>query len=233
MLSQAVPQGRPLLTGLARKLVIDVLPAAAASVIGGLLLTQYQFHHGSGFRTAERPAPASAEMLQLVRDEHAMLMDYLQTQLAAEQRRHAAEDAAHARALAEAQAAEVSAAAAPALPADPVLRRSAAAAGSKPVLARSKPASTSVEPARTPQASQLLVQAQPQPSASGGFPTIPPAPEQKSLFAKTVDLKDHVVHATLHAVSAIGSIPSWIAGMGDRIGGTNAESDIRPFTTSS
>ena len=38
--------------------------------------------------------PASAEMMQLVRDEHAVIIDYLKAQMAAEKNRHAAEDAA-------------------------------------------------------------------------------------------------------------------------------------------
>jgi hypothetical protein len=44
-----------------------------------------------------------------------------------------------------------------------------------------------------------------------------------------------VVGATLHAVSAIGGIPSWIASMGDRAGGgsgTTSSSTGRMFSTS-
>jgi hypothetical protein len=44
---------------------------------------------------------------------------------------------------------------------------------------------------------------------------VEPAPQPKSLLARTLDLKDHVVGATLHVVTAIGGIPSWIASMGD------------------
>ncbi len=46
----------------------------------------------------EQVTPASAEMMALVRDEHAMIVDYLKTQMAAEKSRVAAEDADLARA---------------------------------------------------------------------------------------------------------------------------------------
>jgi hypothetical protein len=56
-----------------------------------------------------------------------------------------------------------------------------------------------------------------------------PAQQPNSLLAATLDVKDHVVDTTLHAtwqaVSTIGSIPSWIASFGSRIGGSNADAD--------
>jgi hypothetical protein len=62
-------------------------------------------------------------------------------------------------------------------------------------------------------------------------PTADPAPESKSLLTRTIEIKDHVVGATLHAVSAIGSIPSWIASMGGG-SGTTSSSAGRMFSTS-
>ena len=70
------------------KLVVDVLPAALRSVIGGFLFAQYQFSHATAPHPAtEQAVPASAEMMQLVRDEHAVIIDYLKAQMAAEKSR--------------------------------------------------------------------------------------------------------------------------------------------------
>jgi hypothetical protein len=230
MQSGAVP-GTPLLTRFAAKLVVDVLPAAMASVIGGFLITQYQFSHIAAPRpAAEQVAPASAEMMQLVRDEHAMIVDYLRTQMAAEKSRYAAEDAADAHATA---AAQPSAAA----PEDPA----AELRGLATTLAAAKPKSrikvaAAVAPTLPPHEPLVLAQAE---QVAAAPPAATTAPEQTSLLAKTIDLKDHVVHATLHVVSAIGSIPSWVASMGDRmgdrIGGANTSSSSSPqqFASSS
>ena len=91
-------QDSPLLRRFLAKLVIDVMPAALTSVIGGLLITHYQFNHAVPLRpAAAQAAPATAEMVQLVRDEHAAIMDYLKAEIAAEKSRNAAADAADAQ----------------------------------------------------------------------------------------------------------------------------------------
>jgi hypothetical protein len=170
-------------------------------------------------------------MIQLVHDEHAMIVDYLKTQLAAEQSRHAAEDEAVARAVADAKVASDVAAPVP-VPAPAVTATPAyavAAVASKPVAPRSKVAAAVALPAHAP---LVIAQAEQDTSAA---PTDGVAHVPGSLLAKTLDIKDHVVHATLHAVSAIGGIPSWIASMGGRIGGGDATSDAagRTFMTPS
>src|SRR5271170_1576544 len=109
----AISHNMPLLVRFLGKLVLDIMPAALASVIGGFLFTQYQF----GRSPEQRPAlvqvtPASTEMMQLVRDEHAMIVDYLKTQMEAEKSRLAAQDQEGARAAADAKSAAVAAAAA-------------------------------------------------------------------------------------------------------------------------
>ena len=86
------------------KLVLDILPAALASVIGGFLFTQYHFGHTTPPQLVD-VQPASPEMMAMVRDEHALIMNYLKAQMAAEQSRDQAEDAATARAAQEARAA--------------------------------------------------------------------------------------------------------------------------------
>jgi len=196
----------PLLRRLLAKLVIDVLPAALTSVIGGLLITQYQFNHAGPRLPAEQAAPASAEMVQLVRDEHAAIMDYLKAQMAAEKSRNAAADAADARAAAAAKVAAETPAPARVAPAAVVAVKAAS---------RNKPSVTASLPPREPLA---IAQAGP---VAGPVSAAQSAPQPKSLLARTLDIKDHVVGATLHVVSAIGGIPSWIASIGDH-GGTEA-----------
>jgi hypothetical protein len=202
-----------------QKLVIDVLPAAVTSVIGGFLVTQYQFSHSAVLHpVAGQATPASAEMVKLVSDEHGAIMDYLKAQTAAEKARNSSDDAADAQAVADAKlasdkaaadklAAEVLAATSP--KAMPVIVVTAKAAASRKVVTVAAAAPT-----------QPLVVAQMVPDAA-------PAPGQqpKSLLAKTLDIKDHVVAVTSHAawtaVTAIGSLPSWIASMGDHGDDTN------------
>ncbi len=229
-----VRQEVPLFKRLLSKLVVDVLPATVVSALGGFIITQYQFSH-----TVMRPAtvqvvPASAEMMQLVRDEHAVIVDYLKTQLAEEKSRHAAEDAADAsaRAAADDQAAATTMPAATAAPvALPPARPATTIVAAKPVTH----AKVAVAPTALPPHAPLMIAQADQPLAAAP-PTSAPA-EQKSLLTRTIEIKDHVVGATLHAVSAIGSIPSWIASMGDRIGGgdttpTPVVPAARQFTTS-
>jgi hypothetical protein len=216
----------PLLRRIVGKLVVDVLPATFVSVLGGVIIAQYQLSHASASHPAtEQVVPASAEMMQLVRDEHAVIIGYLKTQMAAEKSRHAAEDAA----VADARLAAVeppSPAAAP-VPV-PAPRPVATAVIAKPVPARTKLATAPVLP---PHAPLLIAQTDQTVSAA---PVADPAPESKSLVTRTLEIKDHVVGATLHVVSAIGSIPSWIASMGDRVGGsgTTSSSTGRMFSTS-
>src|SRR6202051_5072303 len=77
------------------KLVVDILPATFVSVLGGVIIAQYQLNHAAASHPAtEQVVPASAEMMQLVRDEHAGVIDEVKTQMAAEKNRHAAEDEA-------------------------------------------------------------------------------------------------------------------------------------------
>jgi len=193
------PSRAPLFGRFFAKLV-DVLPAALASLIGGFLFTQYQ----AGYRAAPQPlaeqvAPASAEMLRLVREEHAMILDYLNAQTAAEKSRNAAADREDARAVAEAAAA--------------TSPRRVPVVAAAPLVSRLKVPAVAAAPA-------LRIVA-PAEQTNGGAPVAAASPQSDSLLAKTLTIKDHVVHATLQAVAAIGGIPNWIASFGDRLGGAN------------
>jgi hypothetical protein len=214
----------PLLKRFVGKLVVDVLPATFVSVLGGVIIAQYQLGHATASRPAtEQVVPASAEMMQLVRDEHAVIIDYLKTQMAVEKNRHAAEDAA----VADARLAAVEPPAPVAAPL-PAPRPIATAVIAKPAPARTKLAAAPVLPPHAP----LQIAQNDQPVSAA--PAAEPAPESKSLLTRTLEVKDHVVGATLHVVSAIGSIPSWIASMGDRVSGssTTSSSTGRMFSTS-
>jgi hypothetical protein len=222
-----------LLKRFAAKLVVDVLPAALASLIVGCLLTQYQFGHASLSRPLTAQAgPATAEMMQLVRDEHAAIMAYLKAQAAAEQSRYAAEDAADAQAVADARAAAAAnSVTTVAVVPPPVVTHAKAFIPTS--AAPAAPAAAAASAPSAPLAIALAVR------NDGGAPApaavaAAAAPQQPaSLLAKTIDIRDHVIHVTLHAVSAIGGIPNWIASLGDRIGNGSSSGSAQPYGTSS
>jgi hypothetical protein len=211
------------------KLVIDAFPAALTSVVGGFLVTQYQFNHSVVLHpVAAQTASASAEMIQLVRDEHGAIMDYLKAQIAAEKARNSVADVADARAVADAKLASDKAAADKL--ASEVLAvtsaKSAPVANSMPAVVVTAKATTPRKATTVAAAAPLVVaQAAPGVAAAPVVQLAPPPPQPKSLLAKTLDIKDHVVAATSHAawtaVSAIGGLPSWIASMSDRGTDTN------------
>jgi hypothetical protein len=236
------------------KLVLEVLPAALASAIGAFLFAQYQFDRGAAAGHAVTPAvavPASAEMLQLVRDEHAMIHDFLTAQRAAEQNRAVAADAAdaqaadatapanvtavpqraelpsaakaavrHNRAIAAATGATESATAA--LP-----RITISGAGPAPAVAPVVVASTPPD-ATALVAGPISVSATAQPLA--GLLPAPLPPAHPSIVAATLAVPGHVVSVTLHAVMAIGGIPSWL---GHRFGDDDVGAVALPSSSAS
>jgi hypothetical protein len=196
----------PLLGRLFSKLVHDILPAALASLIGGFLLS----HYGLG-RAPQAPAvaaaPASTEMMQLLDDEHALVVNYLKAHLASEKKQLAVDSSAPQAAAEPPQTApaslQPSAIAVAAV-------KTAAPRGRNPVVGASLPPLTI---AQTPQA------AQPSAQIAQGESAKPVARDDNSLLAKTIGIKDRVIAVTQRAVSAIGGIPSWFGTIGDRIGG--------------
>ena len=200
------------------KLVVEVLPAALASVIGAFLFAHYQFGEpaaAGAAGTAQAALPASAAMLQLVREEHAMVRDLLVAQQAANQRRDAAADAADARAEEDAKLADAA-----------VHRVAGAEIAEKPIGGRAKPKVVAADAAATPAEAQLptvlVASAAPAPEPEPAFPPAPdPAPAAPASFvSRTLGVPGHVLSATLHAVMTIGSIPSWI---GHRVGAMDPE----------
>jgi hypothetical protein len=209
----AAPQEAPLLARFLSKLVLDVLPAALASMIGGFLFTQYQFGHAVAVRAAaEQAMPASPEMMQLVRDEHAAMMEFLKSQRTAEKIRLVATDEDSAPAADDAK------------PAVAAARPAAVVVPAKPVAGRSKvPAVASVV---IPTHAPLVIAQTEHNEGTAAAASAIAQPASKSILSQTLDIKDHVVDATLGAtfavVNTLGSIPSWIASIGDRVGGSRS-----------
>ena len=65
------------------KLIHDILPAALASLIGGFLITHFQLNRVPEAVTVP-VARASPEMMQLLRDEHGLIVDFVKAQVASE-----------------------------------------------------------------------------------------------------------------------------------------------------
>jgi hypothetical protein len=195
----------PLLMRLLTKLVHDVLPAALASLIGGLLFTHFQLARVTA--PAAQTAPASAEMMQLLRDEHGLIVNFLKAEMNREKTELAAAEAA------PRVVPDVAAPAAPAIAAPrPVV--AAAAASKTPARGKAAIVGASLPPLALVQVTQ---------DETGK----PAARDPDSLLAKTAGIKDHVVAATQRVVSAIGNIPSWFGAIGDHLGGES--SNPRPL----
>ena len=182
------------------KLVHDVLPAALASLIGGLVFTHFQLGRTPG-AVATQVLPASAEMMQMLRDEHGLILNYVKAQAAIEKKLFAADEGTQRIAApADAQPA-VAAAAAPRLTTVALTATKSSSMRAKaPVVGASLPA---VVAANVQQTENVK----------------PEAGSDDSLIARTIGIRDHVIAVTHRAVSAIGGIPSWIGSIGDRIGG--------------
>ena len=230
----------PLLARFGSKLVLDILPAALASVIGGILFTHFQIGRMTSPPAAEQATPVSAEVLALVRDEHDAIIGYLESQMAAEKNRLAAQDAETARAVADAKAEKEKAVADLAAGetrlvevklASTAAGRSAPAPVPQPKLAppRTKPAAAAAS-SRTPlviaQAGQQAGQVAEQNVGAPASDRLARDPD--SLLAKTLDLKDQVVAATRNAVAAIGDV---FTSVGERIGGAASSPTSRQFSS--
>jgi hypothetical protein len=196
---------KALLKRLFDKIIQDALAAGLASLLGGLLLTYFPIGHVTHQTTTVKVTPASPQMMQLLRDEHGLIVDFIKEQAANEKSR-GSHDQEPQRAVSEAVAPAASQVPLPPLPhPNPVT----ASMASKPATPRNK---NSVVATATPT---------PAAPASAADTTVPPAVRaDDSLLAKTMGIKDRVISATQHAVSAtFGAIPSWFGSVGDRIGG--------------
>ena len=199
----------PLLKRFLGKLVHDILPAALASLLGGFMITYFQLNRAPEPVTVP-VAHASPEMMQLLRDEHGLIVNFVNAQVASEKTANekmlgARADEAAPRAPAEERAVPASTAPQPTMIV---------------ALAPVKPASThgknSVVGASLAQPTMAPVQ---QNAAQQSESAPPAARNDDSWLAKTIGIKEYVIVGTQRAVSAIGVIPSWFGSIGDRIGG--------------
>ena len=188
-----MPYQMPLLKRLLGKIVHDVLPAALASIVGGFLFTHLQLGWGQE-PVAARAVPASAEMMQLLRDEHGLIVSFVQARIADEKK----------QVTANANAGD--GAAEPQPGAGTAGSRSSAVA----IAAAKAHGKHPLSGAALPPLLIAHVQQDEEPKS---------AVQDHSLLAKTIGIKDHVVAVTQRVVSAIGGIPTWIGAIGDRIGG--------------
>jgi hypothetical protein len=197
---------KSLLKRLFDKIVHDALPAGLASILGGLLLTHFNIDRVPQPMTV-KVTQASPEMMQLLRDEHGLMLDFAKEQVASEKTRGAADasERSDATETAAAPAAQVA-------PTPPRPLPVVAWAVPKVAAPRNKPAVVSASmPSAAP--------SQPPTPAPQPLPQAAARPDD-SLLAKTIGIKDQVVSATQRAVSAtIGVIPTWFGSLGDRIGG--------------
>jgi len=193
-----------LLKRLVDKIVKDALPAGLASILGGLLLTHFQVDRVPQ-PTTVKVTQASPEMMQLLRDEHGMIIDFVKEQVASEKSRGSADQSGQ-------RVTEASAPPAVQVAPSPVQRPI-------PVVALAAP-----KPAAPRSKNQVVGASLPAPALAQAQPADPvpqaAARTDDSLLAKTIGIKDQVVSVTQRAVSAtIGVIPSWFGSLGDRIGG--------------
>ncbi len=213
------------------KFVLDVLPAALASVIGGFLFTQYHFGQ-VGMPQPPDGQPASAEMMAMVRDEHALIMNYLKAQMAAEQRRDLTEDADSARAATDAHAAADAKLADALRASQATAQHSAAPVTARrpkqrlriPTACRARRRAACTAGHRSSESARMTRRGDDAPDEARD----PDPLLANSLLAKTLDVKDHVVAATRRVVSVIGDM---FASVGDSIGG--AVSGSRQFNSAS
>jgi hypothetical protein len=221
----------PLVKRFLSKLVFDVMPAGLASLVGGLLLAHYGLNQPPETTAVQavQVSSASAEMMQLLRDEHGLVVDLLKAHTENEKKQHEAQDLAARLAARESAANDAPAAAEQpptATPPGPARQAVAGVAPPKLSAPRSRPQVIAVSlPAAVPPAALPAVPQTESAKTESAKPVSDkpvndkPASEQNWLFARTVGVTDHVVAVTQRAVSALGGIPSWIGSIGDRIGG--------------
>ena len=197
-----------LVARLASKLVLDILPATTASLVGGLLFAHYGL--GRATESAAQAAPASAEMMQLLRDEHGVIVSFLNAQLEREKTELASADALRhgsGRSCGDGEYAG----------ADPCSRHCRQA---RDAARESDNRRDRVGAARL---SRKCKSRKPKRRAFAGA-SVRLLPRRWSAF------KDHVVSVTHRVVSALGGIPSWIGLIGDHPGGTDTKSRPLPDT---
>jgi hypothetical protein len=169
-------------------------------------------------------APASSQMLRLVREEHDMIRDFLVAQQAA--KKSGSIEVADTSAAGDAKAAKPAVAAARHVAAAPAAAKATARSTPTAIAAVAATGATSTAAALPP---VVVAAVRTDAGALPPAPPPPPPPAHPSLVRATLAVPGHVVSMTLHAVMAIGGIPSWI---GHRFGGDLESAAPLPSTSS-
>lgn len=208
----------PLLVSLVGRLVLEVLPAALASVISGWLLVHYQLSRPA-LPPVAAATPASPEMVELVRDEHALLKQILAAQQAVQDhdRPVDAHDTRNAQAAARPPAARLHAQGRPA----PARQRSASAAAA-PRAAAPGPGQAAVVVARAQQISPALIPPAP---VVGTVPAAVPDRDATGLISGTFAVTDQMFGAARQAAQAIGGMA---VRFGHSLGGDDLNTQLGP-----
>jgi hypothetical protein len=203
--TQLMLRNLPFFSRLFSKLLHELLPAAIASVVGGMLFSYYA-HPSVTTPPTAIGAPASVEAMQMMRDEHALIVNYLQkytearqqSDLAAEQEiltSKAAEQAAK-LAASEARAAETRALAIAALVAAKPERK----------VAENRPAQE-LDTAAVGKPLQLLHTAS---VATQILPVVQPTTPRTRLVTPAASSDENVIKTKLREVTAtVERIPLW------------------------
>ena len=211
----------PLLRRFFTKVLHEIVPAALTSLLGGFLITQFQLNRPLESVTVP-VARASPEMMQLLRDEHGLIVSFVKAQVANEK-------SANEKSANEAKQTAADSEQTPPRSAGeqaPLVTTALAPVASRPTMViAGAPARPAASRAKAPVVTPVVGASLPPPAMTPASQAevAPPlvARNDDSMLAKTMGIKDHVVGATQRAVSAIVGIPSWFGAIGDRLGGEN------------
>ena len=216
----------PLLRRFFTKVLHEIVPAALTSLLGGFLITQFQPNRLPEPVTVP-VARASPEMMELLRDEHGLIVSFVKAQVANE--KSANEKSANEKSANEAKQTAADSEQTPPRSAGeqaPLVTTALAPVASRPTMViAGAPARPAASRAKAPVVTPVVGASLPPPAMTPASQAevAPPsvARNDDSMLAKTMGIKDHVVGATQRAVSAIVGIPSWFGAIGDRLGGEN------------
>jgi hypothetical protein len=211
----------PLLRRFFTKVLHEIVPAALTSLLGGFLITQFQPNRPPEPVTVP-VARASPEMMELLRDEHGLIVSFVKAQVANEK-------SANEKSANEAKQTAADSEQTPPRSAGeqtPLVTTALAPVASRPTMViAGAPARPAASRAKAPVVTPVVGASLPPPAMTPASQAevAPPsvAHNDDSMLAKTMGIKDHVVGATQRAVSAIVGFPSWFGAIGDRLGGEN------------
>ena len=192
------------------KLLFEFLPATIASAIGAVLLSHYVRTSATTPPTVIAD-PASAEMLQMARDEHARIVVYLEQNGEARLLADISAEKEMARAKAAARAATLAAQKARAAE-----TRAAAAAAS--IADKSATKVSAGQPARRPEGTAAVQQPLQLVDVASGTMQNPSVASAASPAARAARGENNLIATKWHeTTAAMGRIPGWVRSMVERL----------------